>query len=77
MRKCKKNEKCFNLQKYFIFIFKGYKFDITGTYFFRVLNSEQNKTNPRSLDQKLREELSMGRSSNFGDFLEWGSNGGD
>ena len=36
-----------------------------------------NNTNPMSLDQKLREELSMGESSEFGGFLGVGANGVD
>ena len=34
-----------------------------------MLNSEHNKINPMSLDKKVREELSMGGSSNCGGFL--------
>ena len=44
-------------------------FDINGSYSCIVLNSEQNEPNHMFLDQKLREELSMGGSSNFGGFL--------
>ena len=36
-----------------------------GSYIGTVLNSEQMKTNLMSLDQKLREELSVGGFSNF------------
>ena len=45
-------------------------------YFCRVLNSEQKKTNPISLDQRLLEESSMGDSSNFGGLLGVGAKGG-
>ena len=55
----------------------GYNFDKNGSYYCRVLNSEQNKTNPMSLYQKMREELSMGGSSKVGGFLRVGVNGGD
>ena len=63
--------------KILIFIFYGYKFHIDGSYFRRKLNSEQNKkTNAMSVDQKLREELSIGGSSNFGDFIGGCGEGG-
>ena len=47
-----------------------------GSYIGTVLNSEQMKTNLMSLDQKLREELSVGGFSNFFEGVG-GANGGD
>ena len=46
-------------RKCFVLNFSGNKFDMNGSYFCRVLNSEQNKTNLMSLDPRLREELGI------------------
>ena len=51
------------------FAFQGYKIDLNESYLCRVLNSEQYKTNPVFVHQKLNKELNMGGISNFGSFL--------
>ena len=53
-----------------------YKFDINGSYYCRVKDYEQNKTNPMSLGSKMREELSVEGRHPFGGFLGVGVNRG-
>ena len=49
---------------------------MNGSYFCRPRYDKQNKTNPRSLGQKLREELGVEKSTDFGGFLRVGGKGG-
>ena len=62
--------------KYIYIFFLDYKFDSSGSYYCRVLNSEQNETNSMSLGPKMREELSVKGSPNFGGFQGVRANGG-
>ena len=57
-------------------VFLGCNFDINGSYFCRVLNSEQIKINLTTQDPKLRDELGMERNSNIGRFLGVGPKSG-
>ena len=74
MEKCKKL--IFPLFILF-FIFLENKFQINRSYFCREINSEQNKPNPMTLRPKLREELGVEKSTDFGVFLGVGGEGGE
>ena len=50
-------------------IFLPQKFDMNGSYYCRPRYDKQNKTNPRSLGQKLREEIAFAQGTHFGAFL--------
>ena len=49
---------------------------MNGSYFCRQRYDKQNKTNPRSLGQKLRAELGVEKSTRFGGFWGVGGKGG-
>ena len=74
MEKCKKL--IFPLFILF-FIFLENKFQINRSYFCREINSEQNKPNPMTLRPKLREELGVEKSTDFGGFLGVGGKEGE
>ena len=50
-------------------IFLPQKFDMNGSYYCRPRYDKQNKTNPRSLGQKLREEIALAQGTQIGAFL--------